>query len=314
MHEAHHHKEGMRGIPMISERREKRILMLSFVGGLLFAIVELVFSIFSHSQSVLMDAVYDATELIFIALILFLTPLFHKPISEEHPYGYFQVESIFLIVKGFMMLSVTLGVAVDVIESIFSGGNSVNGWEISVFQMILGAASVVVYLVMKKMNRAVSSPTVHAELMGWKLDIAYSAGMALAFFGSTFLENTPAAFLAPYFDQVVAIVVMILMLPENVKMLGGAIKDVFLFPPDEQTVETIKEACTEILNRNQFDPVFFDVTRTGRHMWVSIYFKIAGDSLEVKELQKVSEAVNKEVGKQFGNCSCELILSPQATV
>ena len=299
---------------MISERREKRILMLSFVGGLLFAIVELVFSIFSHSQSVLMDAVYDATELIFIALILFLTPLFHKPISEEHPYGYFQVESIFLIVKGFMMLSVTLGVAVDVIESIFSGGNSVNGWEISVFQMILGAASVVVYLVMKKMNRAVSSPTVHAELMGWKLDIAYSAGMALAFFGSTFLESTPAAFLAPYFDQVVAIVVMILMLPENVKMLGGAIKDVFLFPPDEQTVEIIKEACTEILNRNQFDPVFFDVTRTGRHMWVSIYFKIAGDSLEVKELQKVSEAVNKEVGKQFGNCSCELILSPQVTV
>lgn len=297
---------------MISERREKRILLLSFIGGLLFAIAELVFSIFSHSQSVLMDAVYDATELIFIALILFLTPLFHKPISEQHPYGYFQVESIFLIVKGFMMLSVTLGVGVEVIESIFSGGNPVNGWEISVFQMVLGIASVVIYLIMKKMNRALSSPTVYAELLGWKLDITYSAGMAIAFFASTFLEKTPVAFLAPYFDQVIAIVVMVLMLPESIKMLTGAIKDVFLFPPDEQTVETIKETCTKILDRNQFDPVFFDITRTGRHMWVSIYFEIAGDSLEVKELKKVSEAVNKEVGKQFNNCSCELILSPQA--
>ncbi len=299
---------------MISERREKRILMLSFIGGLLFAVAELIFSIFSHSQSVLMDAVYDATELIFIALILFLTPLFHKPISEEHPYGYFQVESIFMIVKGFMMLSVTLGVGVEVITSIFSGGNSVDGWEISVFQMILGTASVVIYLIMKKMNRAVSSPTVHAELLGWKLDIAYSAGMAVAFFASTFLEKTPIAFLAPYFDQVVAVVVMALMLPESIKMLGGAIKDVFLFPPDEQTVETIKETCTQILDQSRFEPVFFDITRTGRHMWVAIYFKISEDSLEIQELQRVSQIINQEVGKAFGNCTCELILASQVSV
>ncbi len=288
--------------------------MLSFIGGLLFAVTELIFSIFSHSQSVLMDAVYDATELIFIALILFLTPLFHKPISEEHPYGYFQVESIFMIVKGFMMLSVTMGVGVEVIDSLFSGGNPVDGWEISVFQMILGAASVVVFLIMKKMNRSVSSPTVRAELLGWKLDIAYSAGMAIAFFASTFLEKTPIAFLAPYFDQVVAVAVMALMLPESIKMLGGAIKDVFLFPPDEQTVETIKETCTQLLEKNRFEPVFFDITRTGRHMWVAIYFQISEASLEVKQLQEVSETVNQELGKQFPNCTCELILASQVSV
>lgn len=40
------------------------------------------------------------SELVFIALLLFLTPLFHKPMSEKHPYGYFQVESIFVIIKG----------------------------------------------------------------------------------------------------------------------------------------------------------------------------------------------------------------------
>ena len=106
---------------MISERKEKTILRLSFAAGLAFALAELIFAIYSHSQSALTDAVYDASELVFIALLLFLTPLFHKPVSEKHPYGYFQVESIFLIVKGVMMLSVTLGVGIEVIESALSG-------------------------------------------------------------------------------------------------------------------------------------------------------------------------------------------------
>ena len=105
---------------MITEKREKQILMMSFLSGLAFAVAEFIFSIYSHSQSALTDAVYDASELVFIALLLFLTPLFHKPVSEKHPYGYFQVESIFVIIKGVMMLSVTMGVSVEVLDSALS--------------------------------------------------------------------------------------------------------------------------------------------------------------------------------------------------
>ena len=56
---------------MITEKKEKRILMMSFISGLAFAVIEFIFSIYSHSQSALTDAVYDASELVFIALLLF---------------------------------------------------------------------------------------------------------------------------------------------------------------------------------------------------------------------------------------------------
>ena len=166
---------------MISERKEKTILRLSFAAGLAFALAELIFAIYSHSQSALTDAVYEASELVFIALLLFLPPLFHKPVSEKHPYGYFQVESIFLIVKGVMMLSVTLGVGVEGIESALSGGNPVDDLQVSLFQLCLGVASVVIYVIMRGVNKNSSSPTVEAELLGWRLDIGYSLGMSLAF-------------------------------------------------------------------------------------------------------------------------------------
>lgn len=295
---------------MISERKEKTILRLSFVAGLAFALVELIFAIYSHSQSALTDAVYDASELVFIALLLFLTPLFHKPVSEKHPYGYFQLESIFLIVKGVMMLSVTLGVVVEVIESALSGGNPVNDLQVSLFQLCLGAASVVIYIIMRGVNKNSSSPTVEAELLGWRLDIGYSLGMSLAFFASSFLVKTPLAFIAPYFDQIIAVLVMVFMLPESVKMLWSSVRDIFLFSPDEELVEQIKQICTESMENYAFSPVFFDITRTGRHLWVAVYFKVSSATLAVKQLKKATEEVNQKISSQLEECTCELILAP----
>lgn len=295
---------------MISERKEKTILRLSFVAGLAFALVELIFAIYSHSQSALTDAVYDASELVFIALLLFLTPLFHKPVSEKHPYGYFQLESIFLIVKGVMMLSVTLGVVVEVIESALSGGNPVNDLQVSLFQLCLGAASVVIYIIMRRVNKNSSSPTVEAELLGWRLDIGYSLGMSLAFFASSFLVKTPLAFIAPYFDQIIAVLVMVFMLPESVKMLWSSVRDIFLFSPDEELVEQIKQICTESMEDYAFSPVFFDITRTGRHLWVAVYFKVSSATLAVKQLKKATEEVNQKISSQLEECTCELILAP----
>ena len=130
------------------ERMEKRILLLSFLTGVGFVIVELIYAIYSHSQSTLMDALYDAAELIFIILLLFLTPLFHQPISEKHPYGFFQLESVFLVIKNIMLLSMTASVLTSVIEKLLSGGNNINKGQVSFFQLILGLTSLLILLVM----------------------------------------------------------------------------------------------------------------------------------------------------------------------
>lgn len=296
---------------MLQEQKEKRILKLSFTAGLIFAIAEFFFAIFSHSQSALTDAVYDTSELVFIALILFLTPLFHRPVSEKFPYGFYQVETIFLLIKGVMMLSVTFGISAQVIESILTGGNPVNSTQVSLFQLCLGCVSILVFIIMKRMNRNLSSPTVDAEILGWKMDIAYSFGLSLAFFFSNLLEKTPLSPIAPYFDQIIAVIVMALMLPENVKMLWNTIKELFLFGPDEETLQIIKDISEPFLSAKAFHPVFFDITKTGRHMWVSIYFTADKDLLSVTDLKNVSDHINAAVGEQFPDCTCELLIAPE---
>lgn len=290
------------------ELLEKRILLLSFLSGVGFVIVELIYAIYSHSQSTLMDALYDASELVFIILLLFLTPLFHRPISEKHPYGFFQVESFFILIKNIMMTSVTVSVLTSVIEKLLSGGNSIDKGQVSLFQLMLGLASLIILLIMKWMSRKISSPTVKAEILGWKLDVAYSIGMSLAFFIAVQLKNTSLGFLSPYFDQIIAIVVMIFMIPETIKMLVSTSRELFLFSPEQKTVDRIKEISGKILENYSFTPVFYDIARTGRKMWVSIYFQVEMDSICVEHIQKANKSLNEKISQEFPEASCEIIL------
>ena len=290
------------------ELLEKRILLLSFLSGVGFVIVELIYAIYSHSQSTLMDALYDASELIFIILLLFLTPLFHRPISEKHPYGFFQVESFFILIKNIMMTSVTVSVLTSVIEKLLSGGNAIDKGQVSLFQFMLGLASLIILLIMKWMSRKISSPTVKAEILGWKLDVAYSLGMSLAFFIAVQLQNTSLGFFSPYFDQIIAIVVMIFMVPETIKMLVYTFRELFLFSPEQKTVDRIKEISGKILENYSFTPVFYDISRTGRKMWVSIYFQVEMDSICVKYIQEANKSLNEKISQEFPEASCEIIL------
>ncbi|EJW94752.1 cation diffusion facilitator family transporter, partial [gut metagenome] len=72
------------------------------------------------------------------------------------------------------MVAVTFGVAIDVVQTAMSGGNMVDGGLVSGFQLILGFCTLLVYLVMRHFNKHLNSPTVDAEILGWKLDIWYS--------------------------------------------------------------------------------------------------------------------------------------------
>ena len=106
---------------------------------------------------------------------------------------------------------------------------------------------------------------------------------------------------------------MAFMLPESVKVLWSAIQDIFLFSPDEALMDEIKALCEPILTEHRFLPVFFDITRTGRHLWIAVYFQIEGGSLAVSALSRASAAINDAAQERYQDCTCELILAPEVS-
>ena len=81
--------------------------------------------------------------------------------------------------------------------------------------------------------------------------------------------------------------------------------------PDETLMEEIKALCQPILAEHRFIPVFFDITRTGRHLWIAIYFQIECGSLAVSDLSHAAADINAAAQERYQNCTCELILTPE---
>ena len=109
---------------------EKLILRLSFMGSILFVLSEGIMAWITHSHSLLTDCLFDAADLVMIGPFLVLVPLLYTPVTEKHPYGYSQVESLFLLVKYSVLLALTCNLLVENVKLLFQGGHDVDAGSI----------------------------------------------------------------------------------------------------------------------------------------------------------------------------------------
>lgn len=287
---------------------EKQILMISFIAGLILAITELILALITHSQSVLMDGVYDTIELVLIIGTLFLTPLFYGNITEKRPFGYGQIESFYVILKGFMMISVTLGLILNSFQLIFNGGNHVESNIIIISEIAYGIIDYLILVVLNKLNKKISSPTVDLEIKGWQIDVYYSLGIALAFSISTLLVNTPLSPIIPYIDQIIAIIVVLFMLPNMFKTVIEAINDLLLFAPKKDIFDNIAKKSKKTMEKYPFDITFHDITKVGRKYFISIYFKPKHEIISTKSLKQATEEIKELLKNDYDDFYVELIV------
>ena len=59
-----------------SRKTEKSALNISLIGGTFFVALEVAMALYSSSQAVLLDAVYDGVELVMILISLIIIPFF----------------------------------------------------------------------------------------------------------------------------------------------------------------------------------------------------------------------------------------------
>ena len=282
----------------MKEKQEQIVMRISFWSGVVFALAELVMAIFSKSQSVLADTVYDSTELVVIGLTIYIIPLFYKPVTEKHPFGYAQLESILILLKGFMFIAVMMVLIMNTVQIMLNGGNEIDHMQVSLFETILTCFSALILLILMRINKKVTSPTVDVEIYGWKIDVFSSIGVSLAFFPSC---------ISVYFDQIVAIVLALGMMKEPIQMIGESFRSLMLLSPDEKEVAKIKSISSSVLENYPYDPVFYDITTTGRKMWISIYFTTRIDMMSYTELEVANRELKIALQKEYEDCFVELV-------
>lgn len=289
------------------EKKEGVALKISLGAGILFVLAELMMAIFSKSQAVLMDSIYDASELVMILFSIKLIPLLYKPVSEKQPYGYSQVESLFIALKGFVLASVTVALVVNNVQLIFHGGRDIQFAQIAYFELFATCLSVIVIVILRRMNKDSHSPILKTEMLEWSIDAIASIGMTIAFVIPTFIEHSWLDSILPYLDQIIAIFLSFFILPLPVRAVVNAMRDIFLMAPEEETMNLIKEKCEPILKLYDLHETTYDVVRTGRKLWISIYVLPNGEFISVVIYSKVQDLLEATLQEEFSDFYIELL-------
>ncbi len=287
------------------ENTEKRLLRISLFGSALFALIELAMAMISKSQSVIADTLYDMAELVVILASLLITPLLYRPVSEKHPFGYSQLESLFIIVRGFMLLAVTLSMVVVNVQLIVAGGNQIDSTLVAAFELGLAAICLTVYLTLKRYSKKFHSPTIETELYTWKVDTVFSFAVAAVFIVPALLRGTVFEPWCRYFDPAVSILISLLMLPTPIRMLVRSFRSLLLFATAD-TLAQVKEIAQPICDNYGFDIDFIDFVETGRQVWID--FTLGGSEVwRLDEMRRLEDELTRALGKKYDNATVTLI-------
>ena len=290
-------------------KNEKRIMNISLIGSILFMLSEGIMAYVTKSHSLLMDCIFDVTDLIMIGPFLLLVPLLYKPVTEKRPYGFSQVESLFVVIKYSVLLAITASLVWDNIRSLLHGGRQVDGGKIAFFELAVCLGCLIIYLLLHYFSRRYASLTIKAEIYIWKLDVISSLGVSIAFFVQMALHRTDYAWLAAYVDPVVAIVMAGLLLVEPVKMIIVNLKSLVLFAPEEEIMDMIRHVAEHHMDKVHYDIEFLDVIQTGRKTWVEIYMTSHNNLINTTILLQLRNEIREELKKSFDQVYVELIPS-----
>lgn len=288
-------------------RMEKKILRISLAGSIAFLVAEVFFALLTRSMAVLMDCVYDLADLIMIGPFLALVPLLYKPETEKRPYGFSQIESLFVLIKYMILLAVDAVLIVESIQLILHGGNKVNASTVAIFELAVSAGCILMYLMLTRMNKKFSTPSLKAELFIWKLDAASTMAVGLAFVIGLILNRTKYAFIVPYVDPGIAVILAVVLLKEPLTMIFVSIRNLVLFAPEKEITQKIREEAQKEMDSCSYEITFLDIIRAGRKLWVEIYFRTDAAAVSMADLKMTRDAVAAKLAEEFDNLSVELI-------
>lgn len=286
-------------------KEEEKIIKMSVLFSFFTVLLEFFMIISSGSRVLLVDFVFSLSDLILIIIISFFVPLLYKPVTEKRPYGYSQVESLFIIIKGITVTVITISLIYDSIKAIISGGEVLDTSSLLIYELVVEIFCIFSYFFLKIKSKKIKTPVVISDIVAWRVDVFTNLGMLVTFIFEHILVNTKLEFIVPYIDPIFAILMSIFMIREPIKLVIESFRSLILFAPNEETLNEIKSIVNNEMENYSYDITFYDVVKTGRKIWVEIYIKGNNNIIKLDELKNVKINVESKLKREFSEVYVE---------
>jgi len=256
---------------------ERRFLLVSSAGNLFMAVLGLAFAFVTHSQAILLDGLFDATYLIAGLFTLKVATLVHREDDDRFPYGYAHFEPLVNGVKGLLVLGISLAALAGAAASLLSGGREILAGAATIYAVIAAAGCVLMALIIRRAAKRTRSPLLIADAENWVVNGAISACVVVAFAAILLVRGTPLAYLGPYIDPVVVVLVVLFTLSVPVRMSWQALMELLNRAPGSETERQVRELVASSLAGLPVEELFVRVIQPGRTRMVLAHAVMRAD-------------------------------------
>jgi len=286
---------------------EQAVLKLSLVLTLLLAVFGIVFGLLSGSFSIVFDGFYSLIDAGMSGLALAVTVLIKRHTSSEEAsrklaerfnMGFWHLEPMVLLLNGTLLCAVSCYALVNAVASLLAGGKPLQFDYAILYAVVavLVCSGMAVYA--SKANRRLRSDFVALDIRTWIMSGSISAALLVAFGIGLLIEHTALAWLLPYIDPAVLLVICICLIPLPLRTLRQAFADVLLLTPADLK-RHVGQIAARVVAEEGFLGYQAYVAKVGRARQIEIYF-IIPSGWPARTLEQW-DALRDRIGETIGD-------------
>ena len=289
---------------------EKRGLWLSIIGALCMAALGIGFALLTSSNAVLLDGFFSLIGFAIGLVSLRVATLVRKPDDELYHFGYAAYEPMLNLTKGLLMAFVTIFALVAAVNVVLHGGRTIQAGWASIYAWIAAAGCFTIAVSQRALSRRTGSPLLSVDSKNWLIDGLMSVAVGVAFLVAVFLVDTSWAYLLPYADPAVVIILVILSLPIPFKIIRDNWNQLLGKAPDDALQKNAREAVAKAFGDSMDFDTKLRMQRIGRFTYLQLYVLCkGGEAADINRLDACRTAVHDALCDEFENLALDVIFT-----
>lgn len=272
---------------------ENKILKISMVGALFFALFGIAWGWTVQSEMIIFDGLYSFISLALTMLSLYINNFIAKKELDKYPFGKYILEPLVISFKSLIIGGMCLYSLIGAIQDVVHGGNTVEYGSALIYSIVSVIGCGGVYIFMKKKGDKISSELIKVEASQWLMDTLLSIGVLVGFVIAMILRNTRFSGLNVYIDPMMVIMVSVVFIKMPVQSFINAFKEILCVKADDEINDDIYLIVKEIEKEYKFEDSISRVSKIGGELRIEIDF-IYNEESKLKDLDQM-DCVREEV-------------------
>lgn len=272
---------------------ENKILKISMVGALFFALFGIAWGWTVQSEMIIFDGLYSFISLALTMLSLYINNFIAKKELDKYPFGKYILEPLVISFKSLIIGGMCLYSLIGAIQDIVHGGNTVEYGSALVYSIVSVIGCGGIYIFMKKKGDKISSELIKVEASQWLMDTLLSLGVLVGFVIAIILRNTRFSVLNVYIDPMMVIMVSVVFIKMPIQSFINAFKEILCVKADDEINDDIYLIVKEIEKEYKFEDSISRVSKIGGELRIEIDF-IYNEESKLKDLDQM-DCVREEV-------------------